>query len=868
MERFRLLFKQKVTRVIAPMGYGKTCALAEFVQSDTCASGRVLWLTIDARDVDSVQFWKHVFSLLGFECDVEEGREWEHAALSTFGTGDEQPSSPDEVLLVFDGVEHICTSGVFQELLNFVQNASPNYHVVISGRFMPKRLSQAFDALGQLTISEFDLTFSSDETQQLVQTYSDLARRMWGIELEMDGALKLVEGWPQGISMAVRSAGDALRADAAVQFNGASTYADEYFQAIFELPLGHRVIAMFEKAAVFERFCQGMLEFALDEDDLSGEFEEMLSCGLPVVSCVGGRGWYRFNHLFADWLRRQVLETSLADVREQCLRASEWFRDRKQFNEAAKYMVMACDFEYIENVTGTTCGLWRARRHSHYLLWLCNTPASDFPNSSLLCMLTVWAYNSAGNISDAREWASLFAECAAADSAKGLIAPDVVQRALNLLELKHDAMEGRCMSALERCRDMLQDTTTLEPSVQCVIYQSRGEAFERMGQLGTAAEEYIKAQACSNVDETKHHLYFNMLDFAEVQYSMGNLPAAAETCKRLLTTCPPDFSFNKAAHALLGLVLVEENQLDEAKRHIDLALDHASPYRNIDLYLEILLSESLFLVAQGKLSDAYEVISTGVVMGERVEVPRAALLKAYLQQATVAYRRGNVQDLKVAGHKFTEHLYDDDVCGDLMLQFIKAMVAESAGDFEGARSGYEFVISRADAREFNTLLIRALVSKAVLCNRMEDYEGAYAAVRDIIRLFAECGFVRSILDGGAPMRTVLRDYLSKRDVGAATKARAKRLLAAFEAESRHAREQGIEVQEDVQVLPGADELTDREHEVLDLLNTGMSRKEISEALCISVNTTKRHIANIYAKLGVSSKKQALTVAFSAHEDDE
>ena len=42
-----------------------------------------------------------------------------------------------------------------------------------------------------------------------------------------------------------------------------------------------------------------------------------------------------------------------------------------------------------------------------------------------------------------------------------------------------------------------------------------------------------------------------------------------------------------------------------------------------------------------------------------------------------------------------------------------------------------------------------------------------------------------------------------------------------------------------------------------LLNMGLSRKEISETLCMSVNTAKKHLANIYSKLGVGTREEAL-----------
>ncbi|MCP1311945.1 LuxR C-terminal-related transcriptional regulator [Paenibacillus tyrfis] len=55
-------------------------------------------------------------------------------------------------------------------------------------------------------------------------------------------------------------------------------------------------------------------------------------------------------------------------------------------------------------------------------------------------------------------------------------------------------------------------------------------------------------------------------------------------------------------------------------------------------------------------------------------------------------------------------------------------------------------------------------------------------------------------------------------------------------------------------------LTDREREVLEVLATGASNKEIGERLCISLATVKTHIINIYSKLGVSGRIEAVEKA--------
>jgi len=57
-----------------------------------------------------------------------------------------------------------------------------------------------------------------------------------------------------------------------------------------------------------------------------------------------------------------------------------------------------------------------------------------------------------------------------------------------------------------------------------------------------------------------------------------------------------------------------------------------------------------------------------------------------------------------------------------------------------------------------------------------------------------------------------------------------------------------------------DLLSDREMEMLKLLATGMSNKEIAEKLCLSLRTVKAHMSNIFTKMNVASRSEALVEA--------
>ena len=134
--------------------------------------------------------------------------------------------------------------------------------------------------------------------------------------------------------------------------------------------------------------------------------------------------------------------------------------------------------------------------------------------------------------------------------------------------------------------------------------------------------------------------------------------------------------------------------------------------------------------------------------------------------------------------------------------------------------------------------IELLILMALALQADDDIEGALRALQEALTLAEPEGYVRIFVDEGEPMVTLLRRAAT---AGIAPRYAAS-LLAAFPRAS-------------IPAQPLIDPLTARELEVLQLLATGLSNREVASELVIAPSTAKRHIANIYGKLGVSSRTQ-------------
>ena len=146
---------------------------------------------------------------------------------------------------------------------------------------------------------------------------------------------------------------------------------------------------------------------------------------------------------------------------------------------------------------------------------------------------------------------------------------------------------------------------------------------------------------------------------------------------------------------------------------------------------------------------------------------------------------------------------------------------------------------------------RLLALKAVVQHAQGDPEQALATLGQALELAEPEGYVRAFADEREPMARLLRRMLTRSPASEY----ARRILDALgeRAPERAAAER-----------PGAasliEQLTEREVQVLRLIADGATNKEIADELVLTVNTVKRHISNIFGKLEVSNRTQAIARA--------
>lgn len=295
-----------------------------------------------------------------------------------------------------------------------------------------------------------------------------------------------------------------------------------------------------------------------------------------------------------------------------------------------------------------------------------------------------------------------------------------------------------------------------------------------------------------------------------------------------------------AATALVGhsKILREWNDLGNAHRHLQQAIELGRS-GGLDIPLvDAYITLALTLRGQQELDEAHLAL-------DRAEAIVQAWPSARLRQRVGAFRarlwlaQGNypaaarwAADSPVSADDEPTTAYEIEHTTLARILIANRQSREATNLLERL---YQVALERGlTGRSIELLILMALALQAD-----DDIEGALRALQEALTLAEPEGYVRIFVDEGEPMVTLLRRAAT---AGIAPRYAAS-LLAAFPRAS-------------IPAQPLIDPLTARELEVLQLLATGFSNREVASELVIAPSTAKRHIANIYGKLGVSSRTQA------------
>jgi LuxR family transcriptional regulator, maltose regulon positive regulatory protein len=851
-ERLNAGLHRKLTLISAPAGFGKSTLVSAWV---TECGQPAAWLSLDAGDSDPVRFLTYLVAALqsiaptlgAGVMDVLQAPQPPPIDASLTALLNEITALPDSFVLVLDDYHVIDAKPVDTALTFLLEHLPPRMHLVIATREDPSLRLARLRARGHLSeLRATDLRFTPAEAAEFLNS-------AMGLSLSADEIAALedrTEGWIAGLQLAALSMQGQHDASRFVQsFTGSHHFVLDYLieEVLEQQPA--RIQTFLLCTSILDRLSGPLCDAVLRDPAASGQatLEDLEHANLFIVPLDTERRWYRYHHLFADLLRQRLHQRSTASTADaetgvEVLhrRASQWFEDHGLQFEAFQHAAAGNDVARAARLIEGE-GIPRHFRSvvTTILGWLASLPRTVLDGRPSLW----WRYASLllvnGQASGVEE------KLQAAEAAlQGTEADDTTHNLIGQIAATRAVLAMTRYQAemmLTQSRRALAYLPPHNLALRATANWTLGVAYQHQGNRAAARRAFSESIALSQACGDSFTTIMATIGLGDMQVAANQLSLAAETFRHVLQLLgDPPLPVACEAHLDLAQIHYEWNDLDAAERHGHQSLHLARQYGPvIDRFVicEVFLAQ--LKLAQGDVSGAAALLGkVSQAVREHNFVQRVPEVAA--AQVLTLLRQGN---LAAATQLAESH--------DLPISQARVHLAQ--GDPSAALAVLALVRQEMEANGWEDERLKVMVLQAVAHHAHGETDEAVQVVGDALTLAEAGGFIRLFVDEGPPMARLLSEAAARGIAPEYTQ----RLLAAFSpVGARHPLPGQVDSPHAALVEP----LSERELEVLQHLAEGRSNQEIASRLYLSLHTVKVHTRNIYGKLGVHNRTQAVARA--------
>jgi LuxR family transcriptional regulator, maltose regulon positive regulatory protein len=852
---------RKLTLISAPAGFGKTTLLVEWLRERAGGEGCVAWLSLDEGDNDPVRFMSYLVVALRRTGEEEIGesvlvalRSPEPPRIEAMIAAlvNEIADLPRELTLVLDDYHLIDSQSVHGVVSFLLEHLPENVHLIVASRVDPPLQLARLRARNQMIhLDATDLSFTSEEA-------STFLNEVMGLELSAEELATLeerTEGWIAGLQLTALSMQDRKDVSGFIKaFSGSYRDVLDYLAEEVLARQPERVRDFLLQTSILDHLTGSLCDALTGRSDGQEMLERLERENLFVVALDEERKWYRYHHLFADFLRARLERESPQRVGELHLRASDWDERNERLSSAIGHALFAPDHDLAarlieEGVEGAV----ERGEGATALRWLEALPTEAKRRRPRLFVEHAVALVITGRPDDAEPLLKEAERAAEVDGEDG----QFLLGFASTVRSWRARLRGDAPEAVDLARRALSFLPEAEAPIRNYAAVRLGDALRAVGNLTAADEAYAEA---AEIGRAAHHAYgrlAGMVMHARVQAEQGRLREADEAFRhalRLLTE--GGYELSPAAgvvHIGLGALLYERNDLDGAERELERGMELAERTGDVSTLVWAYVTLSRNKRARGDEGAALE----RARQAERVARDSGADLQIAIALAWMTRLLLGRRDLTEAVAFKQERAANAENAADaarVVDRLTSARVLQAQGRHREALALLEKLGETAEATGLMGDLIEILALQALALWAGGKKERAMSALAEALTLAEPEDYVRTIVDEGPQMATLLSEVLGAKQRGRTDLLRRvpahylKKLLAALERDAASAASPAAGLPEP---------LSERELEVLRLIASGKSNRGISSELFVSVGTVKTHINNLYRKLDAHSRTQAL-----------
>ncbi|QDG66788.1 LuxR family transcriptional regulator [Pseudarthrobacter sp. NIBRBAC000502772] len=889
----------RLALIHAPAGFGKSTLAAQWTEVLSSQGRTSVWLSLDRDDNNTVWFLSHLLEAIGrarpeFDEDLQQLLEERPddaeryvipALVNAIDEGGE------DIVVVLDDWHLVTDKRTLAVVERLLDAGGAHLSFIITSRTRSGLPLGRLMVRGQLVeVDAVSLRFDRTESQSFLV---DINR----LDLDGDDVASLhrtTEGWIAALQLVSLSLRDHREAsDLIERLSGAHQSIGEYLAENVFNTLEPDVLNFLLTSSVPERLCAGLASALSGVEQGQAMLEQVQAQDLFLQPLDEDGTWYRYHHLFEDYLRRRLERDYPGRIKELHLTAARWYSENGFPSDAVDHALAAHDVDFAVQIVESRA-MWLVEHSSMatLLALVGKIPADRVAGQARLQMAIAWANTLLHLAAEAQ---------IALDQARAVMSSDATLGDDDRFELEVESL------VVQSCIDMYGDDVSRVGALdeECFAQASRLRpwivsvganlsTFKKIhdGQYELALEQQLWANKFHNqvsgpFSNVYGHCFAGLaayalldMDQVEKQFDMAVDLGRSHAGRHSHAA--------RLAGAMKGQLLYERGALDKAERLLEETHELGSEGGVVDFMISTFATLARIKELRGDSSKAAEILDEGDSVADSLGLPRLKLVinleRVHMGLRPKPFQPGLAPGVPVVhgtpGQRL-EGLSESSYQIFLATQ-IRAALADAAPavaatpEHLSAVETARLLLERAAAylgprSELHArLLLSAALQQAGL--HYEAEETVLPALNTCCRL----GLVRPVLDGGAACSELVRSVSEKLRLGTVNYDCHPDLggflsllirldsNAAVNRGSSPSRSAAAHYSGSPMLAVAEPGLSEREQTILLLVDKGRSNREIAHELHLGINTVKWYLKNLFSSLGVGDRQGCVDEARRRH----